>query len=452
MVITWTYSAPANTATASGAGSTNFAGLVTADTAGGWGKFTADASGTQIICNALIVIGDATNACVFSDSDKQILFLNYTLASAGSLIDVKSSSTLSLGEVVNSGNKATKNGCSLTSLMNGGQSILYLVRARSGSTTNLYSCTFDASNIRHTLSLRGNLWNCNLVRWIELSGTNGESGGNYNIYNTVVSNSFIGLNNIVGTVNKLTCYGLSYGIAFDTTGGNNLSFSNVFVRNSVTYDINAFYLGVGKTGSLVNPDFDRYHILWAASNGVLYRQYEFDLTVRDSAGNPLEDATCTIDDAAATEIFNVDTDANGAITTQTVSRGYYNQANGDTLQDYGPHTLTITKAGYATYTAKVIFDMKLNLRIVLTSDAEAALYPALTGNASATDVLEGKTFYKDDAATQLTGTATFTVTTQMSTTETRVIYKKDPLRLPLMLATESLLIQNQRLKHKLRTQ
>ncbi len=46
MVVTWTYSAASNTAMASGAGSTNFAALVAADTAGGWGKFTADATGT----------------------------------------------------------------------------------------------------------------------------------------------------------------------------------------------------------------------------------------------------------------------------------------------------------------------------------------------------------------------------------------------------------------------
>jgi hypothetical protein len=55
LVVTWTYNAGTNTATASGAGSTNFAGLVAADVAGGWGKFTADASGTQILCQGKIV-------------------------------------------------------------------------------------------------------------------------------------------------------------------------------------------------------------------------------------------------------------------------------------------------------------------------------------------------------------------------------------------------------------
>jgi hypothetical protein len=43
---------------------------------------------------------------------------------------------------------------------------------------------------------------------------------------------------------------------------------------------------------------------------------------------------------------------NGNIATQTVSRGYYDQPHGNTLQDYGPHTLTIIKAGYQTYIRK----------------------------------------------------------------------------------------------------
>jgi hypothetical protein len=43
----------------------------------------------------------------------------------------------------------------------------------------------------------------------------------------------------------------------------------------------------------------------------------------------------------------VATSGSGDIATQTVSRGYYDQAHGNTLQDYGPHTLTISKAARA---------------------------------------------------------------------------------------------------------
>jgi hypothetical protein len=437
MVITWTYSAPANTATASGAGSTNFAGLVAADTAGGWGKFTADASGTQIKQAGKIVI----NAVSFVDTLKQITYANGVIAAGAAWVSLTNGGTYTLGIIQNNTLKTSTDGCQIIDLETTNYHYIYA--------SALYSCTFSAPSNSLAIVNSPIMWNCLFVgAGIQLAQPSGTS----DFFNCVSTHGGTGFDLGLGTFNKLTClsplnyYVRAYNIASD------ISVSNLYGRDCgnkalrvTVFSYNAY---------LINCDFDAWTISWGSSvaSAKVFRQYEFDLTVRDSAGNPLEDATCTIDDAAATEIFNVDTDANGAITTQTVSRGYYNQANGDTLQDYGPHTLTITKAGYATYTAKVIFDMKLNLRIVLTSDAEAALYPALTGNASATDVLEGKTFYKDDAATQLTGTATFTVTTQMSTTETRVIYKKDPLRLPLMLATESLLIQNQRLKHKLRTQ
>jgi hypothetical protein len=49
---------------------------------------------------------------------------------------------------------------------------------------------------------------------------------------------------------------------------------------------------------------------------------------------------------------------NGNIATQTVSRGYYDQAHGNTLQDYGPHTLTIIKAGYQNYIKKLTLSAK----------------------------------------------------------------------------------------------
>jgi hypothetical protein len=439
MVVTYSYNAGTNTGSATGAGNASFTGLVAADVAGGWGKFTADASGTQIYGAATINLGDGTNVLTFTDTLKQIKIKQTYGAGNVPAIQVNANATLTLGVAASS-----KQGCSIDFNKYSSRSIY-----NNGGTVNFYGCFFQGTDVRAVLLGVNVIHECVL----DLVDIDDKTGADYRRITLI--NGYDGLRNLAGSLSDLQVQNSPYAVTLYTNMANGgilkglVSVGNTKMVNVQNFD----YWGDAENYYLVNAVSDAWTFHFASSpHATVFRQYEFDLTVRDSAGNPLEDATCTIDDAAATEIFNVDTDANGAITTQTVSRGYYNQANGDTLQDYGPHTLTITKAGYATYTAKVIFDMKLNLRIVLTSDAEAALYPALTGNASATDVLEGKTFYKDDAATQLTGTATFTVTTQMSTTETRVIYKKDPLRLPLMLATESLLIQNQRLKHKLRTQ
>jgi hypothetical protein len=433
MVVTWTYNAGTNTATVSGAGSTNFAALVAADTAGGWGKFTADASGTQIYGAATINLGDGTNVLTFTDTLKQIKIKQTYGAGNVPAIQVNANATLTLGVAASS-----KQGCSIDFNKYSSRSIY-----NNGGTVNFYGCFFQGTDVRAVLLGVNVIHECVL----DLVDIDDKTGADYRRITLI--NGYDGLRNLAGSLSDLQVQNSPYAVTLYTNMANGgilkglVSVGNTKMVNVQNFD----YWGDAENYYLVNAVSDAWTFRFASSPyATVFRQYEFDLTTDTSA-------TVTLKDNTSTNVFSITSDGTtGAIATQTVSRGYYNQANGDTLQDYGPHTLTITKAGYATYTAKVIFDMKLNLRIALTSDAEAALYPALTGNASATDVLEGKTFYKDDAATQLTGTATFTVTTQMSTTETRVIYKKDPLRLPLMLATESLLIQNQRLKHKLRTQ
>ena len=73
----------------------------------------------------------------------------------------------------------------------------------------------------------------------------------------------------------------------------------------------------------------------------------------------------TLKDKDNTQIFSLSTDANGQITQQNVQYGYYDQAHGDTLQAYSPHTLTVSKAGYETRTYKLTVDEKVDWRITL---------------------------------------------------------------------------------------
>jgi hypothetical protein len=101
---------------------------------------------------------------------------------------------------------------------------------------------------------------------------------------------------------------------------------------------------------LINADTDTWNTNWVgAQAGILYRQYTFDFTVTDSAGTPISGATVTLKDKNGNTVFSLTTDVNGKISTQTVTRGYYDQPRGNTLQDYSPHTLTITKAGWQKY-------------------------------------------------------------------------------------------------------
>jgi hypothetical protein len=144
---------------------------------------------------------------------------------------------------------------------------------------------------------------------------------------------------------------------------------------------------------LINVETDTWAFQWLDANetGKIYRQYEFDLTTEPSA-------QVTLKDNAANTVFSVASNAvTGAIATQVVSRGYYQRSTGNTLQDYGPFTLTITKAGKMPYTQTgIVLTEKTKLQIELRDQ--------LTGTADIGDVVAGATFYKDDADTKLTGT------------------------------------------------
>jgi hypothetical protein len=120
------------------------------------------------------------------------------------------------------------------------------------------------------------------------------------------------------------------------------------------------------TIALLNPDVDAWTFLWVnCPTAKVYRQYEFDLTATDKEGNPLEAAAVTLADKDGAVVFTATTGANGAIATQTVSRGYYQQSTGNALQEYSPHTLTIAKAGYQTYVKKFVLAEKTRWTVKL---------------------------------------------------------------------------------------
>jgi hypothetical protein len=128
--------------------------------------------------------------------------------------------------------------------------------------------------------------------------------------------------------------------------------------------------GIGNANNhyVINCESDTWHFTpanWYGATGKVYRQYEFDLTVTDREGNPLQGATVTLTDKNGTAVFTATTDANGAIQTQTGTKGYYDQAHGDTLQENSPHTLNVTRAGYLRYVKKFRLTQKTRWEIKL---------------------------------------------------------------------------------------
>jgi hypothetical protein len=356
LVVTWAYNAGTNTATASGAGSTNFAALVAADVAGGWGKYTADATGTQIICAGKIVIGDSSNACVFTDTNKQIFFNG--AGGSANWIRVKTGSTLTLGTLLNAGRYSTNAGCSILFTMSYG---FITILADSGSAVSFYSCLVVASS-SCVGSVAGvglsKVWNC-VLNNVQLASTSSTSNI-FNVYIQINEVAFSGLNGVIDTL-------VIRDSRYVALVGGNVTAKNVNGAGltTKTFDV---YGSSGYNVYLINPIMDAWTFNFLAGcDTKVYRQYEFDLTT--DAG-----ATVTLTNNAGTVVFT-ETTATGTITTQTVSRGYYAQATGDTLQDYAPHTLTITLNGKQTYTDTLTLTEKTKLDITL----QTAITPITSG-------------------------------------------------------------------------
>ena len=100
------------------------------------------------------------------------------------------------------------------------------------------------------------------------------------------------------------------------------------------------------------------------------RAHRLSLHVTDSAGVGIDGATVILKQADGTVVINTTTVEGGKIKDGAnyyfaVSRGYYTAATGDTLQDYGPHILTITAPGKADYQDIIALDRKLDLEVAL---------------------------------------------------------------------------------------
>ena len=198
--------------------------------------------------------------------------------------------------------------------------------------------------------------------------------------------------------NNIFAIGCTYVLRnYGNTGA--LSIKNVYARGC-TYVLSCESVTGALTLYIINGDVDNWLFRWYLITGtpMVFRQYEFDLTTTKYDGTPLSTVTngVAVTLTKGATVINLTTDANGKITTQTLSKGYYDQANGNTIQDAANWTLTVTATGYIPVTRVFSLDQKTSWM--------CALHTQLTGDAAATDIKVGKKAYSTDADTQLTGT------------------------------------------------
>lgn len=151
---------------------------------------------------------------------------------------------------------------------------------------------------------------------------------------------------------------------------NGTTIKNVYGRNSIAESLFCVVADPPNSYYLINPDFDNWTIWWQGSGSAsVYRQYEFTLTVTNSSNQPIETANVTLYNNQG-KVGSWLTDSNGEISTQTLTMGFYNETGGNTIYNYNPYNLTITKTGYQTYTKNFTLTEKTKWEIATLPETE----------------------------------------------------------------------------------
>jgi len=112
-----------------------------------------------------------------------------------------------------------------------------------------------------------------------------------------------------------------------------------------------------------------YYIINASANNEIYRGYTIGVTVLDSYGQPIPNATVQLYDKNNTLLFNLYTNISGIISPQDVienswiAQGLPSNNYVETI-NYNPFTLVITAAGYEPYMSK--FNLTEKYRGIVT--------------------------------------------------------------------------------------
>jgi hypothetical protein len=298
------------------------------------------------------------------------------------MIYVDDNAHFRLGTLVDDAAKQTKQGCSIMYI--GTSTNVWIQADTTSAYWESYSCMFSAPNARSGFMISGaglgfpsaKMYNCVGYNW--LFGYMQSTSNYYNIYTHNYS-GLQALSSYGGTLDIFISQGSRYGIYFDNYGANNTIFKNMKIRNSTDYSIRTH--ATAKDFIILNGDLDAWTFwFYSSPNCICYRKYEFDLKVIDKDNVAINGATVKVWDKDSNLIVDTTTNASGVITTQTITRGYYNQTNGDTLQEASPHLIKIEKAGYTTYEADFTLGDKIDWLIALQAAGGGLLRnPPMTG-------------------------------------------------------------------------
>jgi len=297
---------------------------------------------TQFTFDCKIVIGNGTLAGTtwFADTSKQVHFSATAFtANWQTAMSVRRYAYVTMGTLVDLATKTTDDGCHFSvTLSPTWWSCNFFSTGADYNTANrhlyLYSCSFMGMG-NPILNLRGGanrVWNA-LLFGMDIS-PNAYSSSTIDIFNTVGQSGGALQVYTAATMEQIMVAGRSYVFWTQTTG--TFTISDAHARNNTRMG----YLSTNWSGNAS-----------LGATGEVYRQYTFDLTVTTATNIPIENANVTLTYFGQGGGIHGSwlTDANGSIPQQTVTAGFYNQTGGDTIYDYNPYEIKITKDSYITY-------------------------------------------------------------------------------------------------------
>jgi hypothetical protein len=325
---------------------------------GQWGVVWKNQTNRQYRFDCAIQIGDGTTITYWADAGKSIMWSNF-MAWGATIFTVMANTYFTSGTLLNEANKTTCNGLHYFVDNLSGQRIWFVFNNNSQAV--FYSSVFGAASSGdfYLSSCPKRFWNCilNMAVFRYLSGCD-----LFNVQFWQTGNNGVFQNSYTGnTMDRIWAYSCSAVIKTDGTGPPVIK--NLYARNCSTillWNNN----GVGAVAYLINPDVDVFIFSWSGNASTVYIQYELDLTIRDDSGVAISDASVKILNRNNDIVVDTTTDASGKIATHLITQGYFNTANGNTLQTNGPFTLKVYKQGTRTYyDAALALDKKTVLEL-----------------------------------------------------------------------------------------
>ena len=318
-------------------------------------------------------IGDGSILTWFADVSKQVLFADgITTGDYQRYIDVKQYATFRLGTKESAGNRRTYQGCSLIDLDITYYNSMIQASHATQAYIYLYSCHFI--DVREpfqkgTWVEATEMWNCIFTG---RSYPYFKTISNAQIYNTIVSSYYGFYAQFGGVISELDNFFVSaehycfyiQGVWVDFTFSNAKAFGGNYLFRLENVNNDVYAINVEWTS-------DNWVLKWSDSSGKLYRQYTFNLELQCKNNTYLENANVTLSYSGQNGgiIGSWLTNSTGQIPEQTLSMGFYNQTGGNTIYDYNPYNLTVTKTGFLTYIENFTLTKEIDWNICLVDES-----------------------------------------------------------------------------------